>query len=226
MKPMALEIDRLSTELDDTITRARARTLLGWVALADGDLDEALGMHEQAVQLARASGDRWSLVRALNELGNVLLIRGEFDAAAGTLAEALAISREVGLPDATGRVLTNLGLAVLSRGDAEKAAGHLREALTLFATTGSVAAWAALLGLAAVANTIDNPRRAARLLGASNHVAEEVGLSREAYEASLYENTLAAVHASLGDQAAAQLFAEGEKMLRNEAIAYALEQPD
>jgi predicted ATPase len=226
MKPMALEIDRLSTELDDTITRARARTLLGWLALADGDLDEALRMHEQAVQLARASGDRWSLLRALNELGNVVLIRGEFDAAAGTLAEALAISREVGLPDATGRVLTNLGLAVLSRGDAEKAAGHLREALTLFATTGSVAAWAALLGLAAVANTIDNPRRAARLLGASNHVAEEVGLSREAYEASLYENTLAAVHASLGDQAAAQLFAEGEKMLRNEAIAYALEQPD
>jgi predicted ATPase len=226
MKPMALEIDRLSTELDDTITRARARTLLGWLALADGDLDEALRMHEQAVQLARASGDRWSLLRALNELGNVVLIRGEFDAAAGTLAEALAISREVGLPDATGRVLTNLGLAVLSRGDAEKAAGHLREALTLFATTGSVAAWAALLGLAAVANTIDNPRRAARLLGASNHVAEEVGLSREAYEASLYENTLAAVHASLGDQAAAQLFAEGEKMLRNEAIAYALEQPE
>jgi tetratricopeptide (TPR) repeat protein len=225
MKPMALEIDRLSTELDDTITRARARTLLGWLALADGDLDEALRMHEQAVQLARASGDRWSLLRALNELGNVVLIRGEFDAAAGTLAEALAISREVGLPDATGRVLTNLGLAVLSRGDAEKAAEHLSEALTLFATTKSSAAWAALLGLAAVANTNDDPRRAARLLGASNHVAEEVGLSLEAYEAGLYQDTLAGVRASLGDQATAQLFAEGEKMPRNEAIAYALEQP-
>jgi predicted ATPase len=226
MRPLALEIDRLSTELGDTITRARARELLGWVALADGDLDEAQRMHEQAVQLARASGDRWSLTRALNNLGNVLLIRGEFDAAASTLAGALAISQEVGLPDATGRVLTNLGFAVLSRGDAEKAAEHLSEALTLFATTGSVAAWTVLLGLAAVANTNDNPRRAARLLGASNHVAEEIGASREAYEASLYENTLAALHASLGDQAAAQLFTEGEKMPRNEAIAYALEGPD
>ncbi len=222
MKPLALEIDHLSTELDDTITRARARTLLAWVAQADGDLDEAQRMHEQALQLARTSGDRWSLMRALNELGNVLLISGEFDAAAGTLAEALAISREVGLPDATGRVLTNLGFAVLSRGDAEKAAEHLSEALTLFATTGSVAAWTVLLGLAAVANTNDNPRRAARLLGASNHVAEEIGLSREAYEASLYKDTLAALHASLGDQAAAQLFVEGEKMQRDEAIAYAL----
>jgi len=183
-------------------------------------------MHEQAITLARASGDRWSLMRALNELANVLLIRGEFDAAASTLAEALAISREVAFPDATGRVLTNLGLAVLSRGDAEKAAEHLSEALTLFATTGSVMAWAVLLGLAAVANTNDYPRRAARLLGASNHVAEEVGLSREAYEASLYENTLAALHASLGDQAAEQLFTEGEKMPRNEAIAYALERRD
>jgi len=183
-------------------------------------------MHEQAVELARASGDRSSLTRALNELGNVLLIRGEFDAAAGTLAEALAISREVGFPDATGRVLTNLGLVVLSRGDVERAAEHLNEALTLFATTGSVAAGEVLLGLAAVANTNDNPRRAARLLGTSNHIADETGQSREAYEASLYENTVAAVHASLGEQAAAQLFAEGEKMPRNEAIAYALEEPD
>jgi len=226
LRPLALEIDRLSTELDDTIARARARTLLGWAAQADGDLDEAQRMHEQAVPLARASGDRWSLTVTLNNLGNVLMTKGEFDAAASTLAEALAISREVGHPDATGRVLTNLGLAVLSRGDAEKAAEHLREALTLFATTGSVMAWAVLLGLAAVANTNDNPRRAARLLGASNHVAEEVGLSREAYEASLYENTLAALHASLGDQAAEQLFTEGEKMPRNEAIAYALERRD
>jgi predicted ATPase len=226
MRPLALEIDRLSTELDDTITRARAQALLGWVALADGDVDEAQHMQEQAVTLARASGDRWSLMRALNDFANVLLIRREFDAAAITLAEALAISREVGYPDATGRVLTNLGLAVLSRGDAEKAAEYLSEALTLFATTGSVMAWAVLLGLAAVANTNDNPLRAARLLGASNHVAEEVGLSREAYEANLYENTLIAIRTALGDQTAEQLFAEGEKMPRNEAIAYALEGRD
>jgi predicted ATPase/Flp pilus assembly protein TadD len=226
LRPLALEIDRLSTELDDTIGRVRARTLLGWYAEGDGDLDEAQRMHEQAVPLARASGDPWSLAVALNNLGNVLMIKGKFDAAASTLAEALAISREVAFPDATGRVLTNLGFAVLSRGDVERAAEHLREALTLFATTGSVAAGEVLLGLAAVANTKDNPRRAARLLGASYHVAEEIGLSREAYEASLYENTLTAVHASLGDQAAAQLFAEGEKMPRNEAIAYALEGHD
>src|SRR5438874_9808434 len=141
-------------------------------------------MQEQAVTLARASGDRWSLMRALNDFANVLLIRGEFDAAASTLAEALAISRELGYPDATGRVLTNLGLAVLSRGDAERAAEHLSEALTLFATTGSVMAWAVLLGLAAVANTNADPRRAARLLGASNHLAEAVGLARAPYEAT------------------------------------------
>src|SRR5439155_23558217 len=160
------------------------------------------------------------------DFANVLLIRGEFDAAASTLAEALAISREVGHPDATGRVLTNLGLAVLSRGDAEKAAEHLREALTLFATTGSIMAWAVLLGLAAVANTNDYPRRAARLLGASNHVAEEVGLSREAYEASLYENTLSDIDALLVYTAGKQLFTEGEKMTRKEAMAYALERRD
>jgi hypothetical protein len=120
-------------------------------------------------------------------------------------------------------VLLNLGLALLGRGDAERAAAHLSEALTLFASTGSVVASEALLGLAAVANVRGNPRRAARLLGASNRVVTEIGRPRDPHETSLYEESLAAAHATLGDQAAAELLAEGEKMPRDEAIAYALE---
>jgi tetratricopeptide (TPR) repeat protein len=189
-------------------------------------------LHEEAVALARANGDGWWLSVALNNLGNFLIgggkgfgQRGEFDDAAATLTEALAIAREVGFPDATGRVLSNLGLAEIGRGDLERAAEHLTEALTLFAATGSVAAAEVLNGLAAVANAKANPRRAARLLGASNRVFTESGRAREPYETRLYEQTLAAAHATLGDETAAALLAEGEKMPRDEAIAYALETP-
>jgi predicted ATPase len=223
LRPLALEIDRLSSELGDTVGRARAQTLLAWAADAEGDLDQARRFHEEAVALARASGHSWWLAVALNNLGNLRVNRREFDDAATTLAEALAVSREVGFPDAIGRVLSNLGLALVGRGDVEGAAEHLSEALTLFATTGSVAASEALNGLAAVANRKGNPRRAARLLGASNRVVKESGRPRDAYEASLYEDTLAAAHATLGDQAVAQRLAEGERMPRNDAIAYALE---
>ncbi|MGN6431572.1 MAG: ATP-binding protein [Gaiellaceae bacterium] len=222
LRPMALEIDRIATELDDTVGRARARTILGWAAGADGDRDEAQRMHEQSVALARASGDPWSLSVALNNLGDVHMINGDFDAAAGALGDALAVVGEVDYPDATGRVLHNLGLAVLARGDADRAAEHLSEAVTLFATTGSVVAGDSLLGLAAVANAKDKPRRATRLLGASNRVAEEAGQPRDIFETSLYENTLTAIRSALGDQTAAELLAEGEKMPREEAIAYAL----
>jgi hypothetical protein len=116
-------------------------------------------------------------------------------------------------------------LAEIGRGDLERAAEHLTEALTLFAATGSVAAAEVLNGLAAVANAKANPRRAARLLGASNRVFTESGRAREPYETRLYEQTLAAAHATLGDETAAAVLAEGEKMPRDEAIAYALETP-
>jgi predicted ATPase/class 3 adenylate cyclase len=223
LRPVALEIDRLSTELGDMVGRARARTLLAWAAEAEGDLGQARRLYEEAVALARANGDGWWLSVALNNLGNFFIARRELDDAAATLAEALAIAREVGFADATGRVLSNLGLALVGRGDVERAAEHLTEALTLFAATGSVAAAEALNGLAAVANAKGNPRRAARLLGASNRVGTEIGRPRDPHETSLYEETLAAAHATLGDQAAAELLAEGEKMRRDEAIAYALE---
>jgi predicted ATPase/class 3 adenylate cyclase len=223
MRPLALEIDRLSSELGDTVGRARARALLAWAAEAEGDLDQARRSHEEAVALARASGHRWWLAVALNNLGNLQVNSREFDDAATTLAEALALSREVAVPDAIGRVLSNLGLALVGRGDVEDAAEHMSEALTLFATTGSVAASEALNGLAAVANRKGNPRRAARLLGASNRILKESGRPRDPYEASLYEETLAAAEELLGDQAAEQLLAEGERMPRRDAIAYALE---
>jgi hypothetical protein len=115
----------------------------------------------------------------------------------------------------------NLGLAVLARGDTDRAADHLSEALTLFAATGSVAAGDTFLGLAALADAKDEARRAARLFGASNRVVEELGQPRDVHEAVLYENTQTAIRTALGEQTAAQLFAEGKKMPRDEAISYA-----
>jgi tetratricopeptide (TPR) repeat protein len=223
MRPLALESDRLSAELGDMGGRARARTLLAWAAHADGDLGQARRLYEEAVALARTDGDAWRLSVALNNLGDFLVAKGELDEAVTALEEALAITRETGFPDANARVLTNLGLALIGRGDIDDAAEHLTEAITLFAATGSVAAAEALMGLAAVANAQDNPRRATRLLGASNRITNESGRPLGGHEQRLYTETLAAAAATLGEQTAAQLLAEGEKLPRDDAIAYALE---
>ena len=223
MRPLAFESDRLSAELGDTGGRARARTLLAWAASADGDLGQARRLYEEAVELARANGDPWRLSVALNNFGDFLNETREFDEAVAVLEEALAITRETGFPDANARVLVNLGLVLIGRGDIDGADEHLTEAITLFAATGSVAAAEALMGLAAVANAQGDPRRAARLLGASNRISTESGRPLVPHEQSLYTETLAAAAATLGEQTAAQLLADGEKLPRHEAIAYALE---
>jgi non-specific serine/threonine protein kinase len=223
LRPIALEIDRLQTELGDEVGRVRALTLLAWAATAEGDSGEARRLHEEAVVRARATGDRWSLLLALNNLGSFLIEGHKFDDAALALAEALGISRAEELHESTARVLANLGLALGGRGDVEGAAGHLREALVMFADTAMFAADEAFLGLAAVASASGDPRRATRLLGASNRLVDEFGLSRGGYPAQLDAEIMAVARTALGGEVADQLLVEGEKMRRDEAIAYALE---
>jgi hypothetical protein len=68
--------------------------------------------------------------------------------------------------------------------------------------------------------------RAARLVGASNRIAEETEQTRDVYETQLYEETLTAVQATLGNQATTRLLAEGAQLQREEAIAAALDDPN
>jgi predicted ATPase/class 3 adenylate cyclase/Tfp pilus assembly protein PilF len=224
VRGLAEESDRIYGRLGDPLGRARSRTLLGWAAEGDGDLDEAQRLHEQSVELARSGGHPWWLQVALNNLGNLLVSRGEFDRAAEVLEEALGISSDLQFPDAEGRVLVNLALARLGAGDFERAGQHLHAAFTNFSRTSSPTGLSdALLGLAAVARAEGEPRHAARLLGAAELVAEQIGRKRAGYEAALRDETLAALEANLGQEALASLVGEGRALAREGAIALVVE---
>jgi predicted ATPase/class 3 adenylate cyclase len=224
VRGLAEESDRIYERLGDPLGRARSRTLLGWAAEAEGDVDEAQRLHEQSVELARTGGHPWWLQVALNNLGNLLISRGEFDQAAEVLEEALDIARDVQFPDAEGRVLVNLSLARLGAGDFERAGQHLRAAYTNFSRTSSPTGLSdALLGLAAVARAEGQPVRAARLLGAAELVAEQIGRERTGFEAALRDETLAGLAGSLGAEALAGLVREGRALAREGATASVVE---
>ena len=77
---------------------ARASQGLGWVALADGDLEGADALLEESLAEFRELGDRWWALRGMCALGHVAARRGAHAAARLRFAQGLEIARELGDP--------------------------------------------------------------------------------------------------------------------------------
>lgn len=76
---------------------AAAVNTLGLIAMAEGDLDEAVARLGDAVTRFEASGNRPALARALGNQGDALARRGDGDAARRCVEASVAILAEIGL---------------------------------------------------------------------------------------------------------------------------------
>ncbi len=108
---------------------ARWQTLAGDVYLAQGQLDDALRVHQRALELAREQGHQPNQARALVNLGRAHLAAGDLDAAEASLERALALMDQT--RDALGQTRARANLAVLyaRRGRHRQAIDLLRAAL-------------------------------------------------------------------------------------------------
>jgi predicted ATPase/class 3 adenylate cyclase/Tfp pilus assembly protein PilF len=112
-----------------TRTEAIAVSLLA--ARPDLDRDEHHRLGEEAIAIARASGDRWVLGLVTGNHGALLLDLGETGQADDLLEEAYRLSRGVGDASLTALWLANLASSALRRGDTVDARTRLDEALEL-----------------------------------------------------------------------------------------------
>jgi tetratricopeptide (TPR) repeat protein len=115
-------IEQAQSAAQTDTDRASALALLGEMTSAMGDYTEAGMIAAQAVELARASGDRMTLCRALWTLGTNDWRLGKLDEARVAEEESLALARELG--DVTRELfaLNVLGLVYLQTdlGEAER----------------------------------------------------------------------------------------------------------
>lgn len=116
----------LSTMTDEATVQERAFTLsrLAQVLMTGGLHREAVGVAEEAIEAARAAGDRGLQGHAIDTLGSAAIGLGHCAYAAACLREAVAIAVEVGDPGEIGRAYTN-GVEVL------RLAGQDHEAIAL-----------------------------------------------------------------------------------------------
>jgi predicted ATPase/DNA-binding CsgD family transcriptional regulator len=214
--------------LGDDVGAAQALFELGTTSLFQMDTELAWSALEEAATLQRTSGDAVGLGRTLFMLGSVALARHDYNRATALTEESLALSRKTG--DETGVLFSlHVGtLASLGRGANQRVGVPLREGLKLSQRLKMRRLTAYHLHVAAaLAGSQEQPVRAAQLWGAAEALRETLGAAFSPFHHHVYGAThIAAARAQLGDEAWEAAFVEGQTMLLEDAVEYALSEEE
>jgi predicted ATPase/DNA-binding SARP family transcriptional activator len=104
---------------------------LGWAALLEGRIDDAIAHYEDQLAQRRALGDLGRVARSLSHLGNTTAQKGDFAKARRYLTESLLIHRRLQNDFATASDLFDLGEVALASHSPAEATAFFHEALTL-----------------------------------------------------------------------------------------------
>jgi tetratricopeptide (TPR) repeat protein len=215
---------RLAEKLQDSATRARALSNLAIaIAAGDADLDRALELLRESVELARTVSNTWVLTLSTLNLGWVALSNGDYEFAIEALEESLALSRAQGDRVIRMHILFNLGQAQLRAGDPQRAGLIFDECMRMSRDVDFADGLVyCLVGLAGVALRAGAAERSARLLGAAEAHRAELGIAFEPGDQELFDDVAASVTRLLGAEAAEAESRIGRDMRLEEAVDYAL----
>jgi predicted ATPase/class 3 adenylate cyclase len=215
----------LALSREDGDPRAVAESLynLAFAVQLQGEEEEAsagLPLLNEAASMFQQAGDRGGRAKALWALASMV---EEADALAMAMAlEALGIFQELGDRFHEGWALRGVALIARRLGRIDESQVRLAEGLEIFREAGDVSAMAVFLGnFADLAAFEGDFERALRLAGAA-------ATSREATDAGLaewlgaIEERQRLVERRATDADAARLWAEGQAMTLDQAVAYAL----
>jgi predicted ATPase/class 3 adenylate cyclase len=220
----ALELFR---ELDDATGTARMIGELGNVAVAEGELERALELYDECARVLRESGDRLRLANVIGNMGAVANIQQDYERGRRLCEEALQLERELGSTEGTALTLHNIARIDLATGRPEEARRGFRESIEGATEIGYRELIAYCLeGLGELAAAAGDPRGAARLVGASEGLFDELGVPMQDNEGESYARTVEALGAALGEEEFARLRLEGRELGPAEAVELALGQPN
>jgi predicted ATPase/DNA-binding SARP family transcriptional activator len=147
-------LDRAATALNHLPAPLQVTLLneLGNVAVIQGDYAAAERCHQQALSLARASGDSHLIAHTLHFLASAAGRQGHYAAARPLFEESLALYRQLSpvVPVQVGALLNNLAIVHKRLGEHDAALARLEEALNVKRASGD------RLGLPASLSNIGN----------------------------------------------------------------------
>jgi predicted ATPase/DNA-binding CsgD family transcriptional regulator len=218
----------LSRGLDESWNIALNLLFLGWASYCQGAYAAARRLSEESVALLRTLGNPGYTAHALTILAHIATALGEETTATALLEEALALGKQGESREDMARTLCALGRLALRQGQMEQARARYEESLSLVeqwreARLSVRIKWilaSCLEGLGEIAFSQGQAAWTVRLCGAAESL-RVAGASRNPLgrEQPSYERTLAAARSQLGEESFAALWAEGQTMTSEEALA-------
>jgi predicted ATPase/DNA-binding SARP family transcriptional activator len=217
----------LLRELGDKREFAFALYRLGFTIFCQGDeYDQAAALWEQSLAIYRELRYRPGIADSLQALGHVARSQGDYAAARSYYEEGLVMYRELENKGQLAHVLHNLGHVDRSEGKHGVAHAHYAESLTLFREQRHESALAyPLEGFAGLAAAEGKPRRAAHLWGSAEALREALCFPMDPPDRAMNAPYMEAARIALGEEAFAAAWAEGRSMPPEQAISYALMEP-
>jgi predicted ATPase/class 3 adenylate cyclase len=214
----------LARAVGDETGAAAALSLLGETAGFQGEHERGTALLEESLALQRQLGDHWGAHHTLYRLAEVAASHKQLERARAMLEQSLAMRREMGDLRGIATTLKFLGDVALERGDYGEAAARLKEAITMYQKVRiSLGIATSLEALAAIALALDQPLRAARLLGAVEAAIERIGATLHWGARARFDHDRAAARARMDEHGFLAARAEGRAMGLDQAITYALD---
>jgi predicted ATPase len=211
------------------------RTATAWALFDRGHIDlaadeqartQAEALLEESRILFREVGDRGGAAAALNFLGLAARIRGDYERASARYAESLELLRDIGDQVLANIVQQNLGTVFRAQGDQARALALCQDSLTVARELRDFqTATYGLYALAVLAADSGDSAGAARLLGAADGLASDIGLVMVPGEREEMERDLAVAREMLGEARFGEAREAGRALPLDEAIAEGLALP-
>jgi predicted ATPase len=226
-RPLFEQVVTMARSLGDKSLLATGLSLVGAIAILEGDYAAARTIHEETLRVvAETEKAPQHLPIILSNLGEVARAQGEFEAARAYYEQSLAVLAETKNPSETTITFVNLGYTNDELGEDATALEYHRRGLALAREIGDLRIIATVFaGVASIASKHGRAEKAARLLGAAESLMERFGAVVDPTDRALHERTIDRVRAALGDEGLAEARAEGRAAALREAVAEALDLP-
>lgn len=198
---------------------------LGELVIWQGDCHAARPWLEESLVLQRQLGKSGNAAFSLGVLGDLAFREGNYLQARAYYEDSISLAQEVGATWNIGWGPVRLGYVALRQGDAARAKRLFEEGQQHLKEIGEmVGVVYALEGLASLATMQEQPERAARIFAWADATREAPGHTRPPVQQADVDRDLATIHSQLDEATFSAVWAEGQAMTLEQAVAYALEE--
>ena len=213
-------LETLLTGIADRFLRAVSQLAIAWSLPITGDLDGALRAASLSLKALRALDEPFWTALALGSLGGLETVVGQYDHAQRHLQEERSLGDRFGSAFLSSWSVATLGAVAVARGQLREAQALLGEALELSLAASSTRSVALSLGAyARLALAEGDPKRATLLAGATNGILQRAGLQSWPTTRQAETDLVTEVSQELGPDLFDQVFADGELLSRQDAVA-------